>query len=131
MKEIFDDLQRIFYEHFNDLDRLSHDQIENLEAKLERIRESRDIFHGKAHASSEPEDSKAEDEGIDREAHSSSEPEDEKIEDKGTPGEAHMENKSGFFRKLWNGIFGSRKTHEETKQLLMDLKALEMSIDQL
>ncbi len=131
MNEIFDELVRIFYEHFDYTDEFSVEQIDTLEAEFDRIRKSCEIVHEETHGSSESEDSNTEDEGIDGEAHSSSEPEDSKTEGKGTPGEAHMENKPGFFRKLWNGLFGSRKTHEETKKLLMDLKALEMSIDQL
>lgn len=108
MNEIFDELVRIFYTHFQYEYGSHHDEIDNLEAKLERIRDFK-----KAQS----------------EEDTSSESEDSKTEDK-TPGEAHVENKPGFFRKIWNGLFGSRKIHEETKKLLMDLKALEMSMDE-
>jgi len=69
----------------------------------------------------EPRDSKEEDKG---------ETGDSKTEEQGTPGEAHTASKPGLykrFQKWWGGS----KQNEETKKLLMDLKALEMSIDQL
>ena len=110
MKEIFEELLRIFYEHFNYSDESTLDKIDDLEAKLEGIRESRDIFHRKAHVSSKPEDSKT--------------------EDRGTPAEAHTARKPGYYQRFKNWLTGS-KQNEETKKLLMDLKALEMSIDQL
>jgi hypothetical protein len=82
-----------------------------------------------AHESSEPthatRDSKEEDKG---------ETGDSKTEDKGTPGETHTVGESGWWSRVKNGwgkLVGKGKTHEETKRLLMDLKALEMSIDQL
>jgi hypothetical protein len=59
---------------------------------------------------------------------------DSKTEDKGTSGEAHTVGESGWWSRVKNGwgkLVGKGKTHEETKKLLMDLKALEMSIDQL
>ena len=60
--------------------------------------------------------------------------EDSKTEDKETPGEAHTVDESGWWsrvKKGWGKLVGKGKTNEETKKLLMDLKALEMSIDQL
>jgi len=82
-----------------------------------------------AHGSSEPthatRDSKEEDKG---------ETGDSKTQDKGTPGEAHKVRESGLWNRIkkgWENLVRNGNTHEETKKLLMDLKALEMSIDQL
>jgi hypothetical protein len=82
-----------------------------------------------AHGSSEPthatRDSKEEDNG---------ETGDSKTEDKGTTGQAHKVRESGLWNRIkkgWENLVRNGKTHEETKKLLMDLKALEMSIDQL
>lgn len=82
-----------------------------------------------AHGSSEPthatRDSKEEDKG---------ETGDSKTGDKGTTGQAHKVRESGLWNRIkkgWENLVRNGKTHEETKKLLMDLKALEMSIDQL
>lgn len=82
-----------------------------------------------AHGSSEPthatRDSKEEDKD---------ETGDSKTEDKGTPGETHTVGESGLWNRIkkgWEKLVRNGKKHEETKRLLMDLKALEMSIDQL
>ncbi len=82
-----------------------------------------------AHESIEPthatRDSKEEDKG---------ETGDSKTGDKGTTGQAHTVRESGLWNRIkngWKNLVRNGKTHEETKKLLMDLKALEMSIDQL
>ena len=59
---------------------------------------------------------------------------DSKTEDKGTPGEAHKVRESGLWNRIkkgWENLVRNGKKHEETKKLLMDLKALEMSMDEV
>jgi hypothetical protein len=68
-----------------------------------------------------PRDSKEEDKG---------ETGDSKTENQGTPVEAHTASKPGLYQRLKNWLTRS-KQNEATKKLLMDLKALEMSIDQV
>ena len=83
------------------------------------------IAHGSSEPTHETRDSKKEDKG---------ETGDSKTEDKGTPGEAHKVGKSGWWSRVkngWGNLVRNGKTHEETKKLLMDLKALEMSMDEV
>jgi hypothetical protein len=83
------------------------------------------IAHESSESTHATRDSKEEDKG---------ETGDSKTGDKGTTGQAHTVRESGLWNRIkngWKNLVRNGKTHEETKKLLMDLKALEMSIDQL